>query len=392
VLFVLALFSVVTINSIQQQQSVVSIAVSIAGKPILERAVSLIDGDLYERLVETLDRNDPFFIETQAKFQELKNDMHVQFLYSMAIDADGNHIFIFDGEDPGGENYSPMGTIEDISDYDDAFQLTYQTGTTQYTRLMTEYTMWGRLVSVYKPIFNSNGDVVGIVGVDFDGNEIYNSIVTRMWQLIVLAIALSIVGIVLFFFLMRDLAGQNKDIKQRDSLLSTVNNAITILLQADKDEFNSALWESMGMMAKTVDVDRVYIWKNHELDGKLYCTQVYEWSENAEPQQDNEFTINISYDESIPGWKERFLQRECVNSIVSDMSRMSLITPSRWDDASSILLRAWFLPSITEAFFPIAVMPMIAFMGVRISWLILDRKLPFAILAAFASFNADSNI
>ena len=109
-------------------------------------------------------------------------------------------------------------------------------------------------------------------------------------------------------------------IKQRDILLSTVNEAATLLLQAEVEEFESTLWRSMGMMAETVDVDRVYIWKNHVVEGKLYCTQLYEWSEGAEAQQGNEYTIDIPYDENMPGWEEKFKQRRCVNGIVREMS------------------------------------------------------------------------
>ena len=320
VLLVLALFSVVIITTIQQHQSVVSIAVSIAGMPILESAVSYIDGDKFEHLVETLDPNDPFYIETNAKFRELKNFMKVHFLYAMAIDDDGLHRFIFDGEDPDSDNFSPLGEIEDISDYDTAFLQTYITGSPQYARFMNDYTDWGRLVSAYMPIFNSGGRVVGMVGVDFDGDEIYQTVMSSLMQLITFAIVITVVGVCLFLLLMRDLTRQNRNIIQRDNLLSTVNNAITLLLHAEQDEFEDALWQSMGMMAKTVDVDRVYIWKNHVEDGKLRCTQLYEWSEGAEPQQDTDITIDISYDENIPGWEEKFLRKECVNGIVREMS------------------------------------------------------------------------
>ncbi|MCL2741614.1 MAG: ATP-binding protein, partial [Oscillospiraceae bacterium] len=106
----------------------------------------------------------------------------------------------------------------------------------------------------------------------------------------------------------------------RDRLLGTVNLATTMLLQADAEDFEAALWNSMGMMARAVDVDRVYMWKNHTVDGKLYCTQLYEWSEGAEPQQGNEYTIDIPYDENMPGWEGRFLANECVNGAVAGMS------------------------------------------------------------------------
>jgi len=204
-LFVIALFSVVIITSMQQQQSVVSISVSIAGVPILDRLLSYIDGDRYEQLVESLDPYDPWFIETQYSFRRVKSDTQVLYLYSMAIDSAGNYIFIFDAETPGSEDYSAMGDIEDVSEYDAAFFLTFETGALHYTHILHNYADWGQLISVYAPILNSNGDVVGIVGVDFDGNDIHEAITSGFTQLITLATVLTAIGIILFFLLMRDL-------------------------------------------------------------------------------------------------------------------------------------------------------------------------------------------
>ena len=111
-----------------------------------------------------------------------------------------------------------------------------------------------------------------------------------------------------------------KDIELRDNLLITINRAIMLLLQADVDQFENVLWNSMGMMSRAIDVDRMYIWKNYTVDGRLFCTQLYEWSENAEPQQGNKYTTAIPYDENIPGWESSFIRNECVNDIVSRMS------------------------------------------------------------------------
>ena len=111
-----------------------------------------------------------------------------------------------------------------------------------------------------------------------------------------------------------------KDIELRDTLLSTVNNAAALLLQAEADDFEKALWSSMGMMANASAADRVYIWKNSEVDGKLYCTQLYEWSEGAEPQQGNAHTINFPYGEMIPEWVHRLSHGQCINGIVRDLS------------------------------------------------------------------------
>ena len=108
---------------------------------------------------------------------------------------------------------------------------------------------------------------------------------------------------------------------QQRALLQATNDVATILLQSGPDEFEQDLWRCMGIMARAVDADRMHIWRNHEKNGELYCTQLYEWSENAEPQQGNEYTIDISYSKNIPGWEEQLSNGKCVNDIVSNMTQ-----------------------------------------------------------------------
>ncbi|MCL2126347.1 MAG: ATP-binding protein [Oscillospiraceae bacterium] len=121
----------------------------------------------------------------------------------------------------------------------------------------------------------------------------------------------------------RDLREHNqmmRDIEQRDALFSAVNNATTVLLQAEVDEFENALWSSMGMMAHAVDADRVRLWKNIEEDGRLFCTQMYEWSEGARPTQGTAITVRSSYDDDLPGWEKVLSRGHCINCMVRDMS------------------------------------------------------------------------
>jgi|GEM_PF-625917 len=111
-----------------------------------------------------------------------------------------------------------------------------------------------------------------------------------------------------------------EEIERQDHLLKTVNQAATILLKSEIDEFEHDLQDCLGMIGEAVGVDRVRIWKNHTIDGRLHCTQAYEWSGGAAPQQGNEITIDVSFDDCIPGWKETLGQRECIHRLVRDMS------------------------------------------------------------------------
>ena len=122
---------------------------------------------------------------------------------------------------------------------------------------------------------------------------------------------------------MRDLREHKQmmhEIEQRDHMLHAMNRAAAILLQPESEAFGDDLYRCMGMMAEAASADRVYVWKNYTTDGKLYCAQLYEWSEGAEPQQDNDFTMNIAYSERIPGWEKTLSSGHCINSLVRDMS------------------------------------------------------------------------
>jgi signal transduction histidine kinase/HAMP domain-containing protein len=121
---------------------------------------------------------------------------------------------------------------------------------------------------------------------------------------------------------------QEMRIVARDSLLVMVNKATTLLLQAEVDDFEDALRSSMGMMAEAVAADRMYIWKNHEENGKLYCTQLFEWSEGTKPQQGTEYTTGIPYDE-VPEWEYNLSRGNCINGLVRErpLREQRLLSP-----------------------------------------------------------------
>jgi signal transduction histidine kinase len=131
----------------------------------------------------------------------------------MASYPDGTHRFIFDGEEPDSENYTHIGLLEDVSAYGSAYMLAYETKTPQFTSMMHQLS-WGRLVSAYMPILNSAGDVVGIIGVDFDGEDIYKTIISSLRLQIVFAVFFIAVGLLLYYFFLKDLSRQNKTLNK----------------------------------------------------------------------------------------------------------------------------------------------------------------------------------
>ena len=111
-----------------------------------------------------------------------------------------------------------------------------------------------------------------------------------------------------------------KDIRKWEKMLYMINESATILLQTEPEKFMQGLYKCIELIANAADVDRVYIWKCADVDGVVYATQIHEWSEGAEPQQGNEYTVNIPLDEAMPDWRVKLARGSCVNEIVREMS------------------------------------------------------------------------
>lgn len=109
------------------------------------------------------------------------------------------------------------------------------------------------------------------------------------------------------------------ELEHKSLILQTVNRIASVILQSRADRLEENLRQSMLMLAEVASADRVYIWKNHRRDGLLYCSQVYEWSGGAEPQQHLEFAAETSYRDRIPRWEERLSRGLCINDIVRGM-------------------------------------------------------------------------
>ncbi len=114
--------------------------------------------------------------------------------------------------------------------------------------------------------------------------------------------------------------------KRQSDLLKAASIVAQELLSESQD-FDATINNVLGILGNATQVDRVYVWSIHEApnpeeDHRLFTSQLYEWSEGAEPQQDKELVHNLPVEESIIGWMEFFLAGKCVNNLVKNMSTM----------------------------------------------------------------------
>ncbi|MDR2746941.1 MAG: response regulator, partial [Treponema sp.] len=196
-----AIFSIVIVTSLQQVIGVTSIVCARLGLPVTEKTASLIDGDKFEELSKTLDSGDPYYEEIRLKMLELRNNADCRYLYTMARVEGTRYRYIIDGSgNPGDITFSPLGTEENVVNYDSAFFKTMAEGTSQFGELDYQE-QWGWVISTYTPILNSRGKVAGIIGCDFDAGTIYTMLRSQIIRQTILPAFFILVGLVVYIFL-----------------------------------------------------------------------------------------------------------------------------------------------------------------------------------------------
>jgi len=204
IVFIVALTALLVFLGLRQMSKSVIETFSDQGIRIVEQAAAIIDGDSFEALVKSLDNDDPFYEEIRVKLFQIKQASGCVYLYTMAPKKGDIWQFIIDGsaEPDDEENFSALGDEQDISDYHDAFKKVISSGKTEVSGL-EDQGEWGILISIYTPIFNSNNNLIGIIGCDFDGEFLNNAIITSETQQILTGLVSVLFGFALLLVFMR---------------------------------------------------------------------------------------------------------------------------------------------------------------------------------------------
>ncbi|MDR2304017.1 MAG: methyl-accepting chemotaxis protein [Treponema sp.] len=207
--FLAALFIVTSFGAVQNISKIALDIFASQGRFVVEKAAALIDGDSFEALVASMDSDDPFYEETRQKLYTLKQSSNCVYLYTMAP-AEGNEwYFVIDGSSPPDdqENFSALGDTDDVSSYDSAFLLSWETGTVRSGKPEFQ-SAWGWLISSYAPIRNSAGTLVGIAGIDFPAEELVKTIRFMVLRQILTGVVSLAVGFLIFFVFQRMIFGK----------------------------------------------------------------------------------------------------------------------------------------------------------------------------------------
>ncbi|MDR2019138.1 MAG: response regulator [Treponema sp.] len=134
------------------------------------------------------------------------------------------------------------------------------------------------------------------------------------------------IGVVILFQSKIYLQEKNKadeagtQLARQDKLLHVVNNAAALLLSSEADQFDYVMEQSMGMMARDLEVEHINIWRNFWKDDLLCYTRVCSWTAGSGISYKNpKDMLEFSYRESLPRWEDVLSSGKCINGPIGSL-------------------------------------------------------------------------
>jgi diguanylate cyclase (GGDEF)-like protein len=122
-----------------------------------------------------------YYTKMIQRFATYKSDLKAAFVYTIKITSNAEYIYLLDGEDPNSDDFSPIGSVDELTEIE--LQV-FQTKIATFTGLIYSE-RWGTYVTGFAPIVHPDSqEVLGLVGVDYRDTHV-QTILQTMSQAII---------------------------------------------------------------------------------------------------------------------------------------------------------------------------------------------------------------
>lgn len=299
--FIVTFFSSIVIGLYSYYKAKSSIEISVGNTTIsiLKSVVNTIDTEKFDKLKIKADMESEYYKELQLHLNDIKKTTGLKYLYTMRKTDEGKYIYVVDGSSTNNKDCSALGKEEKEVGNPLVSSLK---GASTYELNHTDE--WGNLISAYIPIKSKSGQVIGILGGDFDANNMFSELnnlkVNVLVMIVVVILAGMVVGRVFSVILVSSLNKLKKQailIKNGDLTVKfdkIGNDEIGILTQAFKDMVNnlSTLTSEIKNNTQNVvsEIDNLHRSFNETRKARDEITEVI--TRIAEDASNNEGSIN----------------------------------------------------------------------------------------------------
>lgn len=139
---------------------------------IAQSVATYLDGDEFEKLIESEDETSLYFSESQEWMHRLLLDTDSFYLYSMYDGGPDDYIYVIEGSyEYESDDFAHLGDTDLKVNYGQEPLDMLKDGIPRYSDIY-DTGEWGVLISGFAPVLNSKGDIVGLVGCDINADNV----------------------------------------------------------------------------------------------------------------------------------------------------------------------------------------------------------------------------
>lgn len=202
------------------EETIGRVADNIAGSIVGE-----IDVEQFNSLKTPEDMNSPYYKELRSYLNSIRKATGLKYLYTMRETEDGKFIYVVDGEPLDSEDASLLGDEEKSEDMSNT-QVKSFNGVEGYELGRTEE--WGNLISAYAPIKDHAGRTIGVLGADFEANNVVDQLNKIKKELLIIVFLVIIIGIIISLFLSNLLVKPLKQLMTKAELVKSGDLTVRI--------------------------------------------------------------------------------------------------------------------------------------------------------------------
>ena len=299
---------------------------------IHEYAEEIVDVRSYTNLNAIDDEESLIYLTTHSQLDVIRRIANIRYLYTAKQNDLGELIYVVDGLSMDDELFRHVG---DHIEHEIIPMLSQCLKNEIVFGEKIMDTEWGIVYVTYFPFHDSDGNVIGAIGMEFDCENLYKAI-NRARMITIMVTAIIAIGFIFLSILVIKRVIKNSEyifnkmeetnftmmenIKHQDNMLQAVNKAAVLLLTTEEDDdIETSLIKSMELVGRSANADRVYIWRNEIINGDLHFVCAYNWINDAAMLKKS-FSAGskISYADR-PMYENNFRRGEYINGAVSKM-------------------------------------------------------------------------
>lgn len=185
--------------------------ISLQAQNIAEHVVETIDVARYQEINPETGPTD-YYVDLRKQLNEMKETNGLKYLYTInrkKTETGYEYYYVADGFPLESDQASELGEVEE--NYYEGLINAFETKRAQIGELDNN-AEYGATVTAYVPILDSNGEIAGVVGADFNADDIYQLMQTEKRKAILMSGFILLVGILIIYIMARYLIKPLKDL------------------------------------------------------------------------------------------------------------------------------------------------------------------------------------